>query len=91
MVLAATPVAAQEVSLLRMTCYPMEEGREIVGQDGFSPLWWALSNNGTVNEVLADQDGQWLYALTFPTGMMCLVSAGTAFEHGVIEPAGEPM
>jgi hypothetical protein len=47
-----------------------------------------LAANGQVGEVWANlKTGTWTFTVTLPTGVICLIASGTAFEHAPAAPA----
>jgi hypothetical protein len=66
----------------RSTCMPRGDIHAQLGQRFAEvPVAVALSDNGSVLEILAAKDGAtWTIIVTLPTGLSCLVAAGEAFQ-----------
>lgn len=73
-------------------CAPRAEVLELVeGQQGQSRRAIGLSSHMTVMELYASEArGTWTLLVTLPSGLSCLVAAGTDFEASLAPAMGAP-
>ncbi len=75
---AAPPVAAQQ----QARCAPRAQVMDLIeGRRGETRRAIGLTSNASVMELYASEaTGGWTLVVTLPSGMTCLLGAGTGFE-----------
>ena len=74
--LTALPALAQPACTLRD-----EVLKQLKTRFSESPVAFGLANNGSVVEVLANEQGAtWTIIITTPSGVSCLIAAGEGWE-----------
>ncbi|MGY6632272.1 MAG: hypothetical protein ACXIU8_00795 [Alkalilacustris sp.] len=85
---AASPAAAQSGP----RCAPRPQVLDMIeGRNGETRRAIGLTSGASVMELYAsDNSGRWTLVLTMPSGLSCLIGAGTGFEAEFAAIAGAP-
>lgn len=85
MFMAISPVYAQD-----FPCWSREDFLQIMQANEATNFGYGLDEVGNLSEIWVRPDHRWMYVVTVPSQMTCMINHGIMWEEGVNHPQGVP-